>query len=134
MNRVDLIGRVTKTPELRKAGATSVLDSSIAINRRFKSGDEMKEETTFVDLTFWGRTAEIFNEYVEKGELIAVEGRLTQDSWEAEDGSKRSKLKVTVDHLELLATKGGGASDTGAKAPAKKSAKKVVDEEEDIPF
>lgn len=133
MNRVDLIGRVTKAPEIRKAGATSVLDSSIAINRRFKSGDEIKEETTFVDLTFWGRTAEIFNEYVEKGELIAVEGRLTQDSWEAEDGSKRSKLKVTVDHLELLATKGGG-SDGNSKSPAKKPAKKVADEDEDIPF
>ncbi len=112
MNRVFLMGNVTRDPELRYiANGTAVTDIGLAINDRRKSASgEWVEETTFVDVTLWGRTAEIAGEYVTKGAPLLVEGRLKLDTWE-KDGKKNSKLRVVGDRMHLIGPRGGGRSD-----------------------
>mgnify|MGYP003643379954 CR=1 FL=1 len=105
-NRVILVGNLTRDIELRETpGGASVADAGLAVNDRRKQGDEWVDETSFVDLTLWGRTAENAAEYLSKGSPILVEGRLKQDSWENEAGEKRTKLKVVVDKLQFLSNK-----------------------------
>jgi single-strand DNA-binding protein len=105
-NRVILMGNLTREVELRKtASNTAVCDIGIAANDRVKRGNEWVDEATFVDVTLWGRTAEIAAEYLSKGSQVLIEGRLKLDQWE-QDGQKRSKLKVVGDKLQLLGTKG----------------------------
>lgn len=114
MNRVFLMGNVTRDPELRYiSNGTAVTEIGLAINDRRKSASgEWVEETTFVDVTLWGRTAEIAGEYVTKGSPLLVEGRLKLDTWE-KDGKKNSKLRVVGDRMHLIGTKGGGRSEGG---------------------
>jgi single-strand DNA-binding protein len=105
-NRVILMGNLTREVELRKtASNTAVCDIGIAVNDRVKRGNEWVDEATFVDVTLWGRTAEIAAEYLSKGSQVLIEGRLKLDQWE-QDGQKRSKLKVVGDKLQLLGAKG----------------------------
>ena len=105
-NRVVLLGNVTRDPEVRyTAGGTPVADISLAMNRYRTNRDtgQKDEEVTFVDVTLWGRTAEIAGEYLRKGRPVLVEGRLQQDQWQdKETGQKRSKLKVVGEGLQLL--------------------------------
>lgn len=107
-NHVQLIGHLTRDIELRAAGGTPVCDNALAINKKYKNkSGTLVEETTFVDITMWGRTAEIADEYLEKGRAICVHGELKQDTWQdKETGAKRSKLKVTVRELVMLGGKG----------------------------
>lgn len=112
-NRVILVGNLTRDPELRYIpSGTAVSDIGLAVNDRIKRGDQWVDEVTFVDITLWGRTAEIANEYLSKGSPVLIEGRLKLDRWE-KDGQKHSKLKVTADRLQMLGAKdgarGGGA-------------------------
>lgn len=107
MNGVQLIGRLTRDVELRQAGQSQVCNSSIAVNNRVKVSGEWQEVASFIDITLFGRTAEILQEYACKGSQIAIKGWLKQETWEG-DGGKRSKLVVMVDHLQLLGGKGGG--------------------------
>ena len=105
-NRVIIAGNATRDPELRTTPAgTAVANLGIAINSKRKgpNGDWV-EETTFVDVTFWSRDAEIAGQYVTKGTPLLVEGRLKLDTWE-KDGRKNSKLSVVCERLVLL---GGG--------------------------
>ena len=108
MNRVFLMGNVTRDPELRYiSNGSAVTEIGLAINdRRKSSSGEWIEETTFVDITLWGRTAEIAGEYVTKGVPLLVEGRLKLDSWE-KDGKKNSKLRVVGDRMHLIGSRGG---------------------------
>ena len=95
-------------------GGTAVTDIGLAVNDRRKSqSGEWVEETTFVDVTLWGRTAEVASEYLGKGSPILVEGRLKLDSWET-DGQKRSKLRVVGERMQML---GGGGGRGGGSAP-----------------
>src|SRR3954466_269264 len=90
-NRVILVGNLTRDPELRYIpSGTAVSDIGLAVNDRIKRGDQWVDETTFVDVTLWGRTAEVANEYTSKGSPILIEGRLKLDRWE-KDGQKRSE-------------------------------------------
>lgn len=110
VNKVMLIGNLTRDPELRYTpSGTAVADLGMAINRKYKD----QEETTFVDLVVWGRGAEVICEYCKKGRPLFVEGRLTYDSWESQDGQKRSKLKVTVENFQFL----GGRQRDASNAP-----------------
>ena len=97
-NKVILVGNLTRDPEVRyTSGGTAVTDVGLAVNRVWtdRSSNERKEETTFIDVTLWGRTAEIAGEYLSKGRPCLIEGRLQLDQWEdKETGQKRSKLKV----------------------------------------
>jgi single-strand DNA-binding protein len=107
-NRVVLVGNLTRDPELRYIpSGTAVSDIGLAVNDRVKRGDQWVDEATFVDITLWGRTAEICNEYCSKGSPILIEGRLKLDRWE-KDGQKFSKLKVIGERLQLLGSRDGG--------------------------
>ena len=113
-NRVVLVGNLTRDPELRYTpSGTAVTDIGLAVNDRRKNAQgEWVEETTFVDVTLWGRTAEIASEYLGKGAPALIEGRLKLDTWES-DGQKRSKLKVIGEKLQLLSARGGGQGGGG---------------------
>ncbi len=108
-NRVVLLGNVTRDPELRYiSSGTAVTDIGLAVNDRRKTpSGEWVEETTFVDVTLWGRTAEVAGEYVTKGAPILIEGRLKLDTWE-KDGKKNSKLRVVGEKMQLLGSRGEG--------------------------
>jgi single-strand DNA-binding protein len=108
-NRVILMGNLTRDVELRYTGSQlAVTDIGLAVNDKRKNQQgEWIEEVTFVDITLWGRTAEIAAEYLTKGAPVLIEGRLKLDSWE-KDGKKNYKLKVVGENMRLLGTKGGG--------------------------
>jgi single-strand DNA-binding protein len=103
-NSVTLVGNLTRDPEVRQAGQTSVCELGIAVSEKRKDATgQWKEETTFVDCTAWGRTADFAGEYLRKGACILVAGRLKMDQWEDRtSGQNRSKLKVVVDKLQAL--------------------------------
>jgi single-strand DNA-binding protein len=116
LNKVMLIGNVTRDPEIKYTPkGSAVTDLGIAVNRVFTpEGGERREETTFVDITLWGRQAEIAGEYCKKGRSIYVEGRLQLDSWEDKtSGQKRSKLRVVGENFQLLGPRPGGGGGSG---------------------
>jgi single-strand DNA-binding protein len=123
VNKVILIGNLTRDPEVSYTPkGTATCELGLAINRTFTQGDEKKEEVTFVDVTLWGRVAEIAGEYAKKGRPIYIEGRLQLDQWEdKQTGNKRSKLKVFGENLQLLGSRsesgesGGQSSTEGPK-------------------
>jgi len=154
-NKVILLGNLTRDPEVRYTPkGTAVTELGMAVNRVYTAENgEKREETTFVDVTLWGRTAEIAGEYLKKGRPVLIEGRLQLDTWDdKQSGQKRSKLKVVADGLQLLGSRpggsgggggGGGGDDEGSSAPgsskpaspprAAPSAPSVPDDDE-IPF
>lgn len=116
LNKVMLIGNCTRDPEIRYTPkGTAVAEVGLAINR-FSTNEqgERREETTFVDVTLWGRQAEIAGEYLKKGRPVYIEGRLQLDTWDdKQSGQKRSKLKVIGENLQLLGSRDGGAGGGG---------------------
>ncbi len=121
-NRVVLLGNLTRDPELRYIGSgMAVSDIGLAVNDRVKRNDQWVEETTFVDVTLWGRTAEVANEYLSKGSSVLIEGRLKLDSWE-KDGQKRTKLKVVAERMQMVGGKGGGGQAGGGGGAANRGA------------
>jgi single-strand DNA-binding protein len=116
-NRVILVGNLTRDPELRYIpSGTAVTEVGLAVNDRRKSPNgEWIEETTFVDVTLWGRQAEVASEYLSKGSPVLIEGRLKYDAWE-KDGKKMSKLRVVGEKMQMLGGKGGGG---GAGSPGR---------------
>ncbi|MDX1683173.1 MAG: single-stranded DNA-binding protein [Phycisphaeraceae bacterium] len=111
-NRVTLMGNLTRDPELRRTkNDRAVCNIGLAVNRTYRDADnERQEEVTFVDADAWGRTAEVIDEFFEKGKPILVEGRLRLDQWEDENGQNRSKLKVVIDRFNFV---GGAPADEG---------------------
>ena len=114
-NRVILVGNLTRDPELRYIpSGTAVCDIGLAVNNRRKNANgEWVEETTFVDVTLWQRTAEVASEYLSKGSPVLIEGRLKLDSWEGQDGKKQSKLRVVGETMQMLGGRTGGAEGGG---------------------
>ncbi|MBO7679183.1 MAG: single-stranded DNA-binding protein [Thermoguttaceae bacterium] len=114
-NKVVLVGNVTRDPEIRiLPSGNPVCDCGLAVNdRRKNSNGEMVEDTVFVDVTLWGRTAEVASQYAKKGTPILIDGRLKLDSWEV-DGQTRTKLKVVGERLVLL---GSGNRQQSGDAP-----------------
>lgn len=118
-NRVILMGNLTRDIQLRYTPAgTPVTEVGIAVNdRRKNQNGEWVDETTFVDVTFWGRTAEVASEYLSKGSPVFIEGRLKLDTWEKE-GQKNYKLRVVCDRMQMLGGRGeGGGPRNSASAP-----------------
>jgi len=113
-NRVILMGNLTRDPELRYLqSGMAVTEFGLAVNDRKKNPNgEWVDDPVFVDITLWGRTAEVVSEYCSKGKPLFVEGRLKLDTWET-DGQKRSKLKVVGDRIQLLGSKEGGSEGGG---------------------
>jgi len=115
LNKILLMGNLTRDPQLSYTpNQTAVVDFGIAVNRRWKdqSGND-KEDVCFVDCRAFGKTAETINKYLVKGRPVFIEGRLTLDSWTAQDGSKRSKHRVTVENFQFLPSGGGGGTGGG---------------------
>lgn len=111
-NKVILVGNLTRDPDLRTTpGGASVAEIGLAVNRSWfdKNSNSRKEEVTFVDVTLWGRTAEVASEYLTKGRPVLIEGRLQLDQWDdKESGQKRSKLKVVGENMTMLGSRGEG--------------------------
>ena len=124
VNKVILIGNLTRDPQLSYTpNQTAVVDFGLAINRNWTGKDgQKKDETCFVDCRMFAKRAEVINQYLTKGDPLFVEGRLTFDSWEAQDGSKRSKLRVTVENFEFLGDSNKGSGDGPPKGPPAKQA------------
>lgn len=105
-NKVILVGNLTRDIELRYSqGGMGIAKSAIATSRKFTSNGEKKEEVCFVDITFFGRSAEVANQYLRKGSKILVEGRLNFEQWVDQNGQKRSKHSVTVETMQMLDSK-----------------------------
>jgi single-strand DNA-binding protein len=113
-NRVILVGNLTRDVEVKYLqGGTAVTEIGLAVNDRRKNQQgEWVEETTFVDITLWGRQAEIASEYLSKGSSVLIEGRLKLDSWE-KDGKKNYKLRVVGERMQMLGGRGGGGGPPG---------------------
>jgi len=103
LNRAFLIGNLTQDPEVRSlTSGTPVAEFGLAVNRRYKDRNgEWQEETLFIQIESWGRLAEFCGDWLKKGRRVFVEGRLKLDSWEARDGSKRSRIKVRADRIQF---------------------------------
>lgn len=111
-NKVILAGNLTRDVEVRYTpGGSAVCDLGLAVNRSWfdKNSNSRKEEVTFIDVTLWGRTAEVAGEYLSKGRSVLIEGRLQLDQWDdRESGQKRSKLKVVGENMTMLGGGNGG--------------------------
>ena len=123
-NQVLLIGNLTRDPELRDTqGGSKVCGFGLAVNRKFKSGNSLKEEVCFVDITTWADLAENCARYIKKGSLVFVDGRLSFQSWD-DNGKKRSKLEVVAKNVQFL-------DQPSTSAPPTVAALKFQD---DLPF
>ena len=121
LNRVLLIGNLTRDPEIRYTPkGTAVAEIGIAVNRVFSGEDgEKREEVTFVDVTLWSRLAEIAEQYLKKGRSVFIEGRLQLDSWDdKQTGQKRSRLRVVGENLQMLGSRSEGEPGGTGGAPA----------------
>ncbi|HEY5892915.1 MAG TPA: single-stranded DNA-binding protein [Chthoniobacterales bacterium] len=113
VNKVILIGNLTRDPEVRYTPkGSAVTEIGLAINRSYTTeSGEKRDETTFVDVTLWGRQAEIVKEYCQKGRPLYIEGRLQLDTWDdKQSGQKRSRLRVVAENIQLLGGRQGGGS------------------------
>jgi len=116
LNKVMLIGNLTRDPEVRYTPkGTAVADLGLAINRYYQSeSGERQEETTFVDVTLWGKQAELAQQYLGKGRPVYIEGRLQMDTWEdKQSGQKRSKIKIVCENMQFLGSRDGGGAGGG---------------------
>lgn len=136
LNRVLLIGRLTRDPGLRYTpSGTPVSDLGLAVNRNYTAQDgTRKEETCFLDIVVWGRQAENCHKFLSKGRQIFVEGRLKMDTWENKEGQRRSKIQVVADTIQFLdgpSSKSSGDSDSGGYSGGPSSG---GEEDDEIPF
>lgn len=141
LNKLHLIGNLTRDPELRHTPkGTAVAELGLAINREWKDESGQKQsEVTFVDVTLWGRTAELAQQYLSKGNPVYIEGRLQLETWDDKaTGQKRSKLKVIGENMQFLSSKNSGEREDRpqAQTPARQQAAAPADDEDDsdIPF
>ena len=142
-NRVVLVGNITREIELRYTqSGTAVTDIGLAINERKKNpSGEWVDDPQFIDVTLWGRTAEVAAEYLGKGAPILIEGRLKLETWES-DGQKRSKLKVVGERMQMLGKPKASSNTADQNADQNTVAAGATDDtpvasgvtEEDVPF
>jgi single-strand DNA-binding protein len=145
-NKVILMGNLTRDPELKYLpSGTAMAKFGLAINRVYndRQSGERKEEVCFVDVTAWSRQAEICNEYLRKGSPVLLEGRLNYNTWETDDGQRRSKLDVVAERVQLIGGRQGSAESGGDTESYEQSrpsnqTSKVAEEppvtDDDIPF
>jgi len=123
LNKVLLLGNLTRDPELRAAkNGTAVARLALAVNSRYRQNNVDKEDTLFIDVVTFGRMAETASEYLEKGRPVLIEGRLKWQSWTGQDGQKHSKHEVLADRIQFL----------GTRSPEESAAPETGDE--DMPF
>ena len=132
-NKVVLVGNLTRDVEIRYSQSGSAIGNvRIATSRKWKSQTgEQKEEVMFIDLTFFGRTAEIANQYLRKGSKVLVDGRLSFQQWTDQQGNKKSKHVITVENLQMLDSKADGQGQ--APQQAQPSVPEIDIEDDEIP-
>ncbi len=130
-NKVILMGNLTKDPEVRYTpSGTAVAGFSMAVNRRYKQGEETKDEVCFVDIVVFGKQAEYSGQYLSKGSGVIIDGRLQQRRWETEDGQKRNKYEVVAESVRFMPKRQGPQD-----AADSMSAGQVPPEQgDDVPF
>ena len=147
-NKVILIGNLTKDPEIRYTpNGTAVANFRLAVNRRYKQGDEFKEEVCYIDIVVFGKQAESCGQYLNKGSGVIVEGRLQERRWDTEDGQKRSKHEVVAQTVRFLPKRqeaqamtdksaSGGEASSSSRSPASGGPGGMPEEEvvDDVPF
>lgn len=119
VNKVIFLGILTRDPEFKYTpSGSAVAECAMALNHKYKSGEEVKEEVCFIDFVVWGKQAEIFGHHCRKGQRLYIEGRLKQDTWEdKESGKNRSKLKVVVEKFEFIERKESRDPNTQTTSP-----------------
>lgn len=150
--RVTIVGRLTRDPELRQLpSGTSLCKLGVAVNSSIKdSSGQWVEKANFFDVTVWGPQGENCAKYLAKGRQVAVDGRLNYDAWEAQDGSKRSKVDIIADTVMFLGGQGDGAGQSGESGGGRSANRgpssgsgdddfrdidfSKIDDEDDIPF
>jgi len=145
LNKVILIGRLTRDPELKYTQAnTAVAHLSIANNRTFVQNGEKKEQVSFFDCVAWGKTGEVIAQYCKKGKQIAIDGRLQQRSWEDKEGKKRSSVEITIENFQFLGSSGQSGDYSSGSSEADIAESRAIEaslertgsvqESDDIPF
>jgi single-strand DNA-binding protein len=146
LNKVILIGHLTRDPETKAVGETSVTNFGIAVNHKWQSKDgEKKEEVYFGECQCWGKRGEAIARYVHKGDALSVQGRLRLEQWDGKDGTKQSRTRIEVEDFQFLGGKRDGgyeqaapqakpkARTSGANATTRPAAAPALDDEE-YPF
>lgn len=144
-NRVVLLGNLTRDIELRYTqNGTAIAKTGIATNRRYKTqAGEQKDEVCFIDITLFGRAAEIANQYLSKGRKVLVEGRLIYEQWVDASGQKRSKHSIAVDNLQMIGSRDENSFEPSSTKEEQKSSSNLdsnskempeIDIDDEIPF
>lgn len=139
-NKVILMGNLTKDPEIRYTpSGTPVATLALAVNRRYKQGEELKDEVCYVDIVVFGKQAEHCGQYLNKGHGIIVDGRLQQRRWETDDGQKRSKHEVVAQTINFLPKRpdqagAGGLTTSKTLAVSADAAPSEEFSDQDVPF
>lgn len=114
-NKVILLGNLTRDPEVRYTpNGIAVASFAIAVNRKYKQGEETKEEVSYIDIVVFGKQAESCGQYIGKGDSVMIDGRLQQRRWETEDGQKRNKVEVVAQSVHFMPKRSSGAAASGA--------------------
>lgn len=135
-NKVVIVGNLTKDIEMRfSQGGAGIANSAIATTRKFKARDgSQSEETLFIDITFFGRTAEIAQQYLHKGSKVLLEGRLKFDQWTDQNGQKRSKHSVSVESMQMLDSKNASFHEEKIYLPQEDENPFEMIDDKDMPF
>ena len=134
-NKVILLGNLTRDPEVRYTpNGSAVASFALAVNRKYKQGDEMKEEVSYIDIVVFGKQAENCGQYLNKGDAALIEGRLQQRRWDdKETGQKRSKVEVAAQSVTFMPKRQSTGGQVGGPGHAEPMPEPAVDEG-DIPF
>jgi single-strand DNA-binding protein len=135
LNKVILMGNLTRDPELRYTpNGTAVATFGLAINRRYRQGEEWRDDVCFIDVVVWGRMAEVVSDYLGKGSLAMVEGRLQFRTWETPEGNKRSKHEVVADNVQFLPRGQGNRDEEAPFDTPMYAGPGAPEESDDVPF
>lgn len=135
-NHCCIVGNLTRDPEVKFiSSGTAVAQFGVAVNEKYKSGDNWKERVNFFDVEAWGKLAEICGENLAKGRNVLVAGSLRYEAWE-KDGVKKSRIKIVADKVQFLGAKPGSEADAPAanKSTINDKTKKMDPPDDDIPF
>ena len=134
LNKIFLMGRLTKDPELRRTqSGTAVTSFSLAVDRDFK-GQNGEKETDFIDVVAWRNTAEFVSKYFSKGRMAVVEGRLQMRDWTDKDGNKRKSAEIIAESVYFGGSKKDESQSAGNSAPAQVSGFAEIKEDGELPF
>ena len=134
-NKVILLGNLTRDPEVRYTpNGIAVASFAIAVNRKYKQGEETKEEVSYIDIVVFGKQAESCGQYINKGDSVLIDGRLQQRRWDdKETGQKRNKIEVVAQSVNFMPKRSSGGGQQQGQAHAEPAPEAPVDEG-DIPF